>query len=780
MQQFNLRTATGAKFSRPETLSPLLYELLRTRGISSAEEAHAFLHPSVDQLRDPFLLSDMKPAVERIQLAIMRGERICVYGDYDVDGVCASAILADYFAQEDVDCSVYLPSRHKEGYGLNEAALRAIAREHSLLITVDCGINAVSLVEEAKSLGLDCVITDHHRPGETLPDCPTVNPLLADYPFGRLCGAGVAMKLVGALGGEEEALERIDLAAIATVADVVPLLDENRAIVSLGLKKLRKIPRLGLQTLAARAKLELKTVTAMEIAFRIAPRLNAAGRLGDARRAFDLLTAREEFLAEMLADELEQENTRRQSLEREIRAEAEQQLEEVDFSAHRILMPHGKGWNSGVIGLVASHLREKYAYPVIVFAENEEGNMVGSCRSIEGVDIFQTLSSASSMMIKFGGHAQAAGLTIRADMLEPLQAALDKYLSKNASPELYIPSESYDKEATLTDFDERNVAELALLEPFGCANPEPVFRTKAELVELRAVGAEGAHLRIVAQQNDTRRSGIWFGMGELAQTLSPAADLLFTPQLNSWQGRVEVQLMVRAIRGGDIAQRLERLQEQEGSARRAFMTELLYNRKARWEKDIRQIEPAELDGLLGDTIHGSYILCSSLKSAERIFAAIQSAQQPDLYFGQLPTDERVFNSVVICPNNMKQWPRALRRVVLADLPLPEGLPQNIELVRLNMGENFAACPDLEQLRIVYRALKWIAVREQPFGSIEALDEQLSHLSGMKPDCCHIAFLIFYELKLFKLEGRVLMKLRMMPCEKPVFEQSRIFRTLSEQ
>ena len=238
MLRYVQRTQEMCAFARPEGMSPLLHRLLVQRGVTSAEEARAFLNPSVEQLNDPMLLHDMAAAAARIRQAMEAGERICIYGDYDVDGVCASAILRDYLRSEDVEAEVYLPSRHSEGYGLNENALREIAGRADLLVTVDCGIASHELIDLAKSLGLACIVTDHHRPGEVLPDCPVVNPLLDDYPCPWFCGAGVAFKLVHALGGLDAALERIDLAAVATVADVVALTGENRAIVHLGIGRI--------------------------------------------------------------------------------------------------------------------------------------------------------------------------------------------------------------------------------------------------------------------------------------------------------------------------------------------------------------------------------------------------------------------------------------------------------------------------------------------------------------------------------------------------------------
>ncbi|MBQ8954697.1 MAG: DHH family phosphoesterase, partial [Clostridia bacterium] len=264
----------------PHDMPPLIHQLLTRRGVGSAEAARAFLHPDRSQLNDPFLFPAMAEVVARVNRAKEKGETVCVWGDYDVDGVSATAILMLYFGSIGLDCFHYIPDRHGEGYGLNDNGIREVAKRAQLLITVDCGISCAHEIETAKSLGLDCVVTDHHRPGDVLPDCATVNPLIGGYPFDRLCGAGVAFKLVHALGGLDAAMDYIDLAALATVADLVPLTGENRVIVTLGLAQINSAPRLGVKLLIERAGLSERVISAGSIAFQLAPRINASGRLG--------------------------------------------------------------------------------------------------------------------------------------------------------------------------------------------------------------------------------------------------------------------------------------------------------------------------------------------------------------------------------------------------------------------------------------------------------------------------------------------------------------------
>ena len=381
MLVYRRREAERAFFERPADMPRLLHAILVQRGIASAAEARAFLSPGEELLNDPLLLSDMGRVVERVRAALEAGKRICVYGDYDVDGVTAAAILYLHLTSLGADVRAYLPDRHREGYGLNEEAVRALAKDTDLLITVDCGVNAVDMAALAKKLGMDIVITDHHRPGANLPDCPLVDPLLNGYPCPHLSGAGVAFKLVEALSGRAAAMEYVDLAALSTVADVVPLLGENRFIVRAGLQRMNEAPRPGLKALKRAAGLEEKTLTAGHLGFQLGPRLNAGGRLGSARRGLELLITTDPARAETLAMELDAENSERRKVEMAILSEAEAMLEDFDFPAHRAIVLAREGWNTGVLGLAASRLVEAYHYPVILLSE-EEGVLKGSCRSI--------------------------------------------------------------------------------------------------------------------------------------------------------------------------------------------------------------------------------------------------------------------------------------------------------------------------------------------------------------------------------------------------------------
>lgn len=775
MLRYVVRSAERSWFPCPEGISPLMHRLLMQRGIGSAEAALAFLHPNEEQLNDPLLLHDMPRAVARIRRAMEQGEAICIYGDYDVDGVCASAILCDYFRSEDIAAEVYLPSRHSEGYGLNEAAVRELAERCKLLITVDCGIASRDLIALATELGLDCIVTDHHRPGELLPDCPTVNPLLGGYPFPWLCGAGVAFKLVHALGGMQAAMERIDLAAIATVADVVSLTGENRAIVHLGLQAINAHARPGLAALMEVARIEAGTLDSQGIGFRLAPRLNAGGRLGSARRSFELLIQQDSFLAAAQADELESENSRRQSVEREIRTEAEAQLEDFDFSNHRIILVHGEGWNPGVIGLAASHLKEKYHYPVIVLAEND-GVLTGSCRSIEGVDIYEALCSAAPLLERFGGHAQAAGLTLRTENLPALQAALDAYLFESIDPQAYLPAAGYDVDIHLSDCSEAFVQELRLLEPTGCGNPEPVFLARVHLVEARAIGAQGAHLRLIASEDGARRTGIFFGAGERAGELSEAAEILFTPQLNHWNGRTDVQLRLSALRESQPERRLDAALEEQDALQRRFLTELLYNRGSCALRAAESIDLAGLQEMLSGSVQGTWILCADCDSVQTILSQMEPYPL-DVSIGHLPKDRRAFNAISLCPDSLTSFPRALRRLVLAGVPPLDSLPKEAACFMLDLPSPMAEkLPSVDEMREVLKALLQLMRRPVHLPDWTALDMRLADWSGLDPLTCRASVLALMDMRIVELQESPF-ALRVPPMKKTDPDSSALWRAM---
>ena len=529
----------------PEWMS----SLLRGRGIDSGEKASRFLHPSLDQLWDPMRMQDMEKAVTLIREAISRKDHILVYGDYDVDGICACTVLLETLLEEGAQAEFRIPNRHSEGYGLNREAVEEIARNYQLLITVDCGIANLAEVRRAKELGMEVIVTDHHEiPPELPPADAVLNPLLGDYPFRRLCGAGVALKLCQAMQGIAGVEKRLEVAALATVADIVPLMDENRVIVREGMLRMAHTSRPGLRALMECAQVG-PAVRSEDIAFRLGPRLNAAGRLEDASQGVRLLMTRDAEEARTIAEHLEENNRLRQDMERRTISEALELLpRQTDLCRDRIIILEGENWNNGLIGLVAGRLCERFHHPVIVLSRQGD-SAVGSCRSIPGINIFQALQRCGDLFLRFGGHEQAAGLTVPVKNIPELRMRLNRIIQEQCDERCFIPVQEYDGELSFREVTLDTVQLLEQLEPTGFGNPAPVFLTRdAAVLELRRVGKDGSHLRLVLSDAGETRSGIGFGLGREADTPCEKVDVLFRPDRNEFNGRGSAQLQVRALR----------------------------------------------------------------------------------------------------------------------------------------------------------------------------------------------------------------------------------------
>lgn len=540
----------GPKDASPIGDLPLwLSALLRARGVDTEEKAQRFLYPSVEHLHDPFLMHGMEKAVRIIKEAVAGDFPIIVYGDYDVDGVCATSILLETLREMGADPAFRIPSRHGEGYGLNCDAVREMAESYRLLITVDCGVTNHEEVKLAQMLGMTVIVTDHHQLADTpSPADVVLNPLIGDYPFRRLCGAGVALKLTQALLGMEAVMRRIDLAALATVADIVPLIDENRIIVREGLRLMADSQRPGLRALMQVSDVH-PPVNAGHVGFRLAPRINAGGRLEDAAQGVLLLTAPDAETADPIAMHLEAANQQRQGMEQDITQQALSMIPEcVDFLTDRVIILMGEGWNHGVIGLAAGRICEKYHFPTIVLTKNEEGVAVGSCRSIPGVNIHGMLTTCKDLFIRFGGHEQAAGLTMQAEFLPELRRRLNLAINENCDLRCYIPQKEYDLTLRLSEVDLDMIGRLELLQPTGYGNPNPVFLTRdAQLQQAVRVGKTRDHLKVMLLEGQTIRNGIAFGRGDLADEGLERVDVLFTPERNEFRGRATPQLMVEAL-----------------------------------------------------------------------------------------------------------------------------------------------------------------------------------------------------------------------------------------
>lgn len=536
-------------------LSPLLAGLLAARGITRPEEARRLLTPAREPIPDPMLLKDMDRAVDRVRLALERGESIAVYGDYDVDGITATCLLTRFLTARGGNVTPYIPSRMGEGYGLNAEAVHILARRQiSLILTVDCGITAVEETALAASLGLDVVITDHHACKEVLPAAAAVvDPHRPDcpYPFKGLAGVGVALMLALAVAGPAEAPavfdEFCDLAAVGTVADVMPMTGANRAIVSLGLARLTPPRRLGLTSLIRCAGLEDRPVTSVSVGYTLAPRINASGRMGRAEVAVELFLTQDPARADELAVLLCELNRERQGIEGEIFQQCVQHLEENPQQGAIVLA--GSQWHQGVVGIVASRLAEKYACPCFMICL-DGGTGKGSCRSWGDINLFTLLSSCGQLLENFGGHALAAGFTVKEENIPALAQALRRAVAESCHGQALPSVLDIDLAVAPQHLTVEAVEALDLLEPCGTGNPRPVFLLQGAQVHTMSQVGRGRHLKLRLESRGVPLDAIYFSSQGADLGLYPGCrvDLVFYPQINDFRGGRTVQLQVVDLR----------------------------------------------------------------------------------------------------------------------------------------------------------------------------------------------------------------------------------------
>ncbi len=736
-----------------------LLELLLDREIDTPEKIERYLHPKREDLLDPMLMQDMDKAVNVIRDAIEKHEEITVFGDYDVDGVTATAILLTYLSKQGAQVGFYIPDRHGEGYGLNIAAIEQIATHSKLLITVDCGITCAAEVARAKELGMRVIVTDHHQLGPQIPECEAVlNPLLGHYPFRRLCGAGVAFKLVQAMGGTEAIEPLWELAALATIADIVPLMDENRVIVYYGLAAMAATQRPGLIALMESAGVDLQKVSSSDVAFRMAPRINAGGRLALASRGVQLLTTRRMDTAREIAEELNQDNIRRRELEIEIFQQADEMTrQQIDFMNERAIVVCGEGWNPGVIGLAASRLVEKYKWPTILLSR--DGDIcVGSARSIPGVNIHEAMSTCRDLFIRFGGHAQAAGLTIEAKNVPEFKRRLSEAIREQAAPEAFIPTEEYDLELELSEMTEAFVDAFSAMQPTGFGNPAPVFCVRGvHTTDVRTIGKDGAHLRMRLAQGSDMRSAIGFRMGDRAANLPEVIEAIITLSINVWQDKRSVQCELRQIQaympGKAFIAECQRQSEKISNA--MLSTLCLPDQKA---ENIERMTLEQAKTVLASEFEKGYqgilIGVHTLAALKllNVHLAVMHAQLD--YVLEKTEDIRGFNTLVMVPDwaNIAFSPRLIVAMdgMLSDgerVLVKEKFPKArvIEVTDMRTQSSSAACrllPDDSSLRQLYKALRQ---REKTDCTMNVL----SAATGLEEDMIRCGMRIMQQLGLIE-------------------------------
>ncbi|MGH7570531.1 MAG: single-stranded-DNA-specific exonuclease RecJ [Gemmatimonadota bacterium] len=525
-----IQGADASELERALSVPPTIAELLVRRGFRSADRARYFLNPSFDQLHDPFLLRGMDVAVERIEAAIRDGEPIAVHGDYDVDGITATAVLVRYLRWRGARAGYYIPHRVEDGYGVSQSGVETLAgRGIRLLITCDCGVTAVDEVEVARTAGMEVIVTDHHEPGPVLPRATAVlNPKLPEsgYPDANLAAVGVAYKLCEALelsaGRDRETLRfSLDLVAFGTIADLVPLTGENRVLVRYGLDVLARTRNPGLRALMQRTGLAGTRPTAWQIGFVLAPRINAVGRMDAAEKAVGLLLTDDPAQAEAIAETFEDVNTSRQEEDRRLLAEVLEGVERsYDPERDRAIVMAGEGWHPGVIGIVASRVVERFHRPTVLIAIDGEGNGRGSARSVPGFHLLEGLAACAAHLDAYGGHRTAAGLAIRREAVDDFRNAFQRHAGDRLLADQLVPHLTIDLELPLESVDARLFLELNRFAPYGPGNPEPVLALKdvAARGYPRIVGEN--HLKMVVARNGRSLDTIGFNLGHLLGELN--------------------------------------------------------------------------------------------------------------------------------------------------------------------------------------------------------------------------------------------------------------------
>lgn len=532
-------------------LNEKLVELLFLRGIDDEEALKRFLYPDVKMFYDPFLMKGMSEAVERIEQAITNKEKVVVYGDYDADGVCSAAILALFLSSHGLNVFVHIPNRVGDGYGLNTERLEKIIDEHipDLIITCDCGISGANEVRLALDLGVDMIVTDHHEVSGEIPECIVVNPKQNDcgYPCKNLCGAGVALKVIEALSDRDEMLGYTDLACVATIADLVPLTDENRLIVQLGLKRINERRNLGLSILFD--VLDLKNVVSGDIAYKVAPRINAAGRMGDAYRAFELLTLTDVGRLKQIVDEIERDNAARKQMCDEMFDEAVEDLAYEDLVHNRAVALSHPSWEKGITGILAARLASEYNRPAFIMVKSGDDVYKGTCRSVEGVNVHELLMSCKDYLVEFGGHAQAAGFSIKYDRIDDFKKAVNEYLA-DFPDDLFLPKARYDMEIDVQDVKYDFVESLDLLEPTGNGNAKPLFKLDVDALKVAPCKNNKSHISVTL---DTGFQMFAFNYSKLSyQLLSPGTKTLVTELQTSSYGGKAIKGIIRCCSPSEL------------------------------------------------------------------------------------------------------------------------------------------------------------------------------------------------------------------------------------
>ena len=652
------------EISKKYNISPIVCELLSSRKIESEDELKKFLKPDDSCFHDPFKLKNMDKLVKRIRQAMSKKEKVLIFGDYDVDGVSATAILVKYFMSKDFYVDYYLPNRYIDGYGLTIDTVKMIKERFSpdLIITVDCGISCAKEVDFARTLGIEIAVTDHHDIPEVIPSGIVVNAKLdgQEYPFKYLCGTGLAFKIVQALEGLSVAKEYLGIASIATIADIVPLLDENRAIVKIGMRDYENNLPLGVKMLFEQNKLPMDA-SSTDIAFRLAPKINAAGRMGDASVALNLYIKTDKILLKNTIDKLEEMNVERQALCSKVYDDAISRLENINISNYNAIVFSSPNWDSGILGIVSAKLANEFNRPTVLFSE-VDGLLKGSARSVADIDIYSAISSQKEVLETFGGHKMAAGLTIKKSNFNNFLTNLNAYLSQNYSPKDFVLPKNYDRELELSQIDLKLVDDLEILEPCGCENPKPVFDILLpESTSISTMPKHPTHITINAENLSIIAFNSYKYLSLLRTTQNRHIQIEL--QENSFKGKRSVKGIAKGILTGEI------VKAQDGDLLRGIYLKQLFFREDKYKATLYFKKNLEnFVKQAKEDYFGWLFVCSTFESYNN-FCKMLDYKMAHYMFEIISNSG--LNAVVLSPNSFKNF-GSYKNIIFVDAILDKG------------------------------------------------------------------------------------------------------------
>lgn len=779
--KLNSDLTTSQQLSKELKIPFLTSRILVSRGYETPSEINEFLEPTIDHLNDPYLFKDMGKIIKRINSAMDNKENIWIYGDYDVDGITSIAILVNYFESINYPVKYYIPNRQKEGYGISKEGIDKIFNDQgNLIITVDCGITGNDLVDYCNELNMDIIITDHHKCGTELPNAFSIlNPKVSDdpYPFDMLAGCGIALKLVQGLSGDNfKSIYKnyIDIAAFGTVADIVPLNNENRVITKIGIKELNNTSNIGLNSLIETSDLKEKEITSGIIGYRLAPQINAAGRLGNPELGVELLTSKDEKKVKEIAEKLNGLNEQRKLIEKAIFIKSKKYIEKnIDLDKEKIIIVFGENWHSGVIGIVASRITEAYGKPAIVLSK-EEDFVKGSARSVGAFNIHETLKENSNYLIGFGGHKMAAGLTMLEENISDFRKAMNDYIVNNVDPEVLVPVFKYEGDLYTEDISLETIKHIDKLKPFGIGNSKPVFKySDVKIIDHKTVGSDQTHLKVIFSKNDFNIDAIGFSLGYFNSELrkKQSVDALVTLDINEYNGLVTPQLMLKDLN-------IEKEKKSEGNNEinefnekylktlyKSIKNNLSYFTNISFDKV--KVECDTIDDINKKTL----ILVNSIDSLDAIeegkynkwsfnFNIIKDSTEKDILINPVLKDIKL--------NNYDQ-------IIFYDIPIRKKADKLIAFLNEerfdNLKDIFKEIPNKDELVLVYKNI----VKKQTILLNE--DKDLFGLSKIKTV---LAIEILREIKIldFKLtKERINIEILPKPDKKVKIEKHNVFKNM---